>query len=121
MRNRPEDPHGLPLRSHVGSVRLSTSGLGPSSDGLFYQKGYYTPSVVRALMRAARRAGYQAQAALLVDFASDASAVMSSGVAARAGCLAIPTENIHGVEIVLDEGIEACAATLVEYLLEPNG
>lgn len=85
------------------------------------QKGYYTPSVVRALMRAARRAGYQAQAALLVDFASDASAVMSSGVAARAGCLAIPTENTHGVEIVLDEGIEACAATLVEYLLEPNG
>lgn len=85
------------------------------------QKGYYTPSVVRALMRAAQRAGYQAQAALLVDFASDASAVMSSGIAARAGCLAIPTENTHGVEIVLDEGIDACAATLVEYLLGPDG
>lgn len=84
------------------------------------QKGYYTPAVVTALMQAAQRAGYQPQAALLVDFASDASAVMSSGIAARAGCLAIPTENTHGLEVILHEGISACADTLVEFLLVPD-
>lgn len=84
------------------------------------QKGYYTPSVVMALMKAARRAGYDPQAALLVDFASDASAVMSSGIAAKAGCLAIPTENTHGLEVILEEGISACAATLAAFLLDPR-
>lgn len=84
------------------------------------QKGYYSRSVVQALMAATVRAGYQPQPTLLVDFASDASAVLSTGIDARAGCIAIPTENTHGFEMVLVEGISACAATLVEYLLQPS-
>ena len=84
------------------------------------QKGYYSRSVVQALMAATVRAGYQPQPALLVDFASDASAVLSTGIDAKAGCIAIPTENTHGFEMVLVEGISACAATLVEYLLQPS-
>jgi len=84
------------------------------------QKGYYTRSVVQALLAATRRAGYAPQAALLVDFASDASAVLSMGLDAKAGCIAIPTENTHGFEMVLVRGISACASTLVEYLLEPQ-
>lgn len=83
------------------------------------QKGYYTRAVVDALSAASRRAGYEPQIALLVDFASDASAVLSQGTVARAGCLAIPTENTHGFEVVLYEGITACAATLTEFLLQP--
>lgn len=80
------------------------------------QKGYYSRQVVTALAEAAKDCGFDPQFALLVDFASDASAVMSSGVSARAGCLAIPTENTHGFELVVDGAIEACAATLVSYL-----
>ncbi|RCL28508.1 peptidase M42 [Pseudomonas sp. AFG_SD02_1510_Pfu_092] len=84
------------------------------------QKGYYSRSVVQALIAATRRAGYTPQPALLVDFASDASAVLSSGTDARAGCIAIPTENTHGFEMVLVEGISACAGSLLEYLLQPH-
>lgn len=36
------------------------------------------------------------------------------------GCIAIPTENTHGFEMVLNEGIVACAATLTEYLLDAS-
>jgi putative aminopeptidase FrvX len=80
------------------------------------QKGYYTRSVVDALINAARRAGHEPQVALLVDFASDASAVLGAGISARAGCIAIPTENTHGYEIVLEDGIKACALTLAELV-----
>lgn len=79
------------------------------------QKGVYTRSVVNDLITATSRAGYEAQVALLVDFASDASAVMGVGSAARTGCIAIPTENTHGLEIITENGIEACAAALIEY------
>ncbi len=83
------------------------------------QKGYYTRCVATDLARAAERCGYVPQFALLVDFASDASAVMGQGTAAKAGCLAIPTENTHGYEMVLDGAITACADTLVAYLTAP--
>ncbi|SEO02649.1 Putative aminopeptidase FrvX [Pseudomonas sp. NFACC39-1] len=104
-----------PVLDEYGTV-LSADPIINTGD----QKGYYTRSVVDALIKAAQRSGYHPQVALLVDFASDASAVMSSGVAARAGCIAIPTENTHGFEMVLNEGIVACAATLTEYLLYPT-
>ena len=79
-------------------------------------KGYYTRSVVTGLAAAAQRCGYAPQYALLVDFASDASAVMSNGTSACGGCLAIPTENTHGYELIVDGAIEACALTLADYL-----
>ncbi|MBA1190256.1 M42 family peptidase [Pseudomonas entomophila] len=114
-------PGDTTLALEVGPVleeygtRLSADPIVNTGD----QKGYYTPAVVTSLMRAARRAGYAPQAALLVDFASDASAVMSSGIAARAGCLAIPTDNTHGFEIIHERGIQACAETLATFLLDP--
>ncbi|MBI6966951.1 M42 family peptidase, partial [Pseudomonas aeruginosa] len=82
-------------------------------------KGYYSRHVTDRLLRAAERCQYQPQAALLVDFASDASALLSHGEAAQVGCIGIPTENTHGFEIVLEEGIEACRRTLVEFLVQP--
>lgn len=84
------------------------------------EKGYYSRSVVQGLIAASHRAGYNPQSALLLDFASDASAVLSAGIDAKAGCIAIPTENTHGFELILTEGLTACAAALTEYLLYPQ-
>lgn len=100
-----------PVMNEYGT-RLSVDPIINTGD----QKGYYTRRVVNELAAAAVRCGYSPQYALLVDFASDASAVMSNGTSARAGCLAIPTENTHGYELIVDGAIEACAATLAEYL-----
>lgn len=94
------------------ATRLSVDPIINTGD----QKCYYSRSVVTGLASAAERCGLKPQFALLVDFASDASAVMASGAAARAGCLSIPTENTHGYELIVDGAISACAATLVEYL-----
>ncbi|BCG25366.1 hypothetical protein TUM18999_35570 [Pseudomonas tohonis] len=83
-------------------------------------KAYYTRAVAEQLQRAGERCGYDPQYALLLDFASDASAVLASGLCAQAGCIAIPTENTHGFEMVLLEGISACARTLSHYLVETH-
>lgn len=80
------------------------------------EKGQYARAVTQRLIHATQRSGYTPQVALLVDFASDASAILSAGALAQAGCIAIPTENTHGFEIVLDEGIDACARALVAFL-----
>lgn len=81
-------------------------------------KAYYTRTIAERLQRAAERCGYSPQFALLVDFSSDASAVLASGISAQTGCLAIPTENTHGYEVILADGITACARTLVEFLAD---
>jgi putative aminopeptidase FrvX len=81
------------------------------------QNGCYHRYVVDQLYKAGKRCGLSPQFALLVDFASDASAIMSSGISAQGGCIAIPTENTHGYELILDGSIEACAASLLEFLL----
>ncbi|MCP1511069.1 M42 family peptidase [Pseudomonas rhodesiae] len=81
------------------------------------EKGYYTREVVTSLASAAEACGYSPQYALLVDFASDASAVLSNGSSAEAGCLAIPTENTHGYELILDGAIQACSVTLCQFLV----
>ncbi|MGS7251018.1 M28 family peptidase [Pseudomonas anuradhapurensis] len=115
-------PGDTTIAVEVGPV-LDEYGTRLSADPIINtgdQKGYYSRSVVQALMAATRRAGYAPQPALLVDFASDASAVLSTGTDARAGCIAIPTENTHGFEMVLLEGISACAASLLEYVLQPH-
>ncbi|MDA0424668.1 M20/M25/M40 family metallo-hydrolase [Stutzerimonas frequens] len=81
------------------------------------EKGYYTKRVSDGLLRAASRCGYCPQPALMPGFASDASAVLGSGSAPQAGCLAIPTENTHGYEVIMQDAMQACAETLVEYLV----
>jgi putative aminopeptidase FrvX len=81
------------------------------------EKGYYTKSVSDDLLHAAERCGLTPQPAVMPGFASDASAVLGSGASARAGCIAIPTENTHGYEMVLRNSMDACARTLAEYLL----
>lgn len=84
------------------------------------EKGYYSKQVSDGLLKAAARCGYRPQPALMPGFASDASAVLGSGSSPRAGCLAIPTENTHGYEVIMQEAMDACAKTLVEYLVSPE-
>ncbi|MGK9063572.1 zinc-binding metallopeptidase family protein [Stutzerimonas chloritidismutans] len=81
------------------------------------EKGLYTKALSDALFAAAVRCGYTPQPALMPGFASDASAVLGSGSSPQAGCLAIPTENTHGYELITEGGIQACTRTLTEYLL----
>ncbi|BBP64966.1 hypothetical protein PHLH5_25070 [Pseudomonas sp. Cab53] len=81
------------------------------------EKGCYSRDIVDRLYRAGEHCGLEPQFALLVDFASDASAIMGSGISAKGGCIAIPTENTHGYELILEGSIEACAATLLAFLL----
>ncbi|CAN7168881.1 M28 family peptidase [Aquipseudomonas alcaligenes] len=100
-----------PVMSEYGT-QLSANPIISTGD----MKAYYTRAVCEQLQHAAERCGFEPQFALLLDFASDASAVLSNGVSAQAGCIAIPTENTHGYEMILMEGITACARTLSEYL-----
>jgi putative aminopeptidase FrvX len=95
------------------ATRLSVDPIINTGD----QNGCYNREIVDQLYQAGKRRGLTPQFALLVDFASDASAIMSSGVAAQGGCIAIPTENTHGYELILEGSIEACAGTLLEFLL----
>lgn len=94
------------------ATRLSLDPIINTGD----EKGYYSRSVVAGLASAAQRCGLSPQYALLVDFASDASAVLGNGLCAQAGCLGIATENTHGYELILDGAIDACARTLADYL-----
>ncbi|MBN2978741.1 M42 family peptidase [Pseudomonas lactucae] len=105
-----------PVMDEYGT-RLSIDPIINTGD----EKGYYTREVVTSLAAAAKACGYSPQYALLVDFASDASAVLSNGSSAKAGCLAIPTENTHGYELILDGAIQACSATLCQYLIAFQG
>jgi putative aminopeptidase FrvX len=100
-----------PIAEEYGTT-LSVNPIIVSGD----EKGHYTRAITDSLIYAARAAGYEPQVALLEDFASDASAILSAGAMGKAGCIAIPTENTHGFEIVLNEAITACTATLTHYL-----
>ncbi|WP_431033555.1 M42 family peptidase [Pseudomonas yamanorum] len=100
-----------PVADEYGTV-LSASPIIVAGD----EKGHYSRPVTDALIAAVRNAGYEPQVALLIDFASDASAILSVGEMGKVGCVAIPTENTHGFEIVLNDGINACTSTLVQLL-----
>jgi len=82
------------------------------------EKGLYTKAISDDLLAAAIRCGYTPQPALMPGFASDASAVLGSGASPRAGCLAMPTENTHGYELITRDAMQACTRTLVAYLLD---
>jgi putative aminopeptidase FrvX len=100
-----------PVAKEYGTV-LSANPIIVAGD----EKGHYSRQVTDALIAAVRDVGYEAQVALLIDFASDASAILSVGEMGKVGCVAIPTENTHGFEIVLKDGIAACTRTLVQTL-----
>jgi len=80
-------------------------------------KGFYSLSLCNRLKAAAESAGYTPTLALFENFASDASAVLSTGNICRACAVCIPTQNTHGFEVIHQGAVEACARTLGAYLL----
>ncbi len=51
------------------------------------------------------------------DTHTDAAGNVVGVIRAGLACIAIPTENTHGFEMVLLDGISACAENLAEFLL----
>jgi putative aminopeptidase FrvX len=68
------------------------------------------------LEQAAATAGVRLRHASLSGFGSDATAILKSGLAPRAACLAFATENTHGFEIAHLDGIAGCARVLETWL-----
>jgi putative aminopeptidase FrvX len=68
------------------------------------------------LEAAAGAAGVTMRHASLSGFGSDATAILKSGLAPRAACLAFATENTHGFEIAHLDGIAGCVRVLETWL-----
>ena len=62
------------------------------------------------------RRGADTRHAVVSRYGSDASMALDTGRVARSACLAVPTENTHGFEIVHLDAIEACVRTLQRWL-----
>ena len=81
------------------------------------EKGHYTPELIDALRDAARAEGVRPQLALLVEFASDASATIAAGWRPQTAVMCIPTQNTHGFEVIHRRSIPVFARVLSRYLL----
>jgi putative aminopeptidase FrvX len=86
-------------------VLIAGDSHGPLHDGLG-----------RELTEAAVAAGLTMQHAVVSNFGSDASHVLSAGNVARTACLAFATENTHGFEIAHLDGIANCVRVLERWL-----
>ena len=86
-------------------VLIAADSHGPLHDGLG-----------RELASAGRAAGLTMRHAVVANFGSDASRVLSSGNIARTACLAFATENTHGFEIAHLDGIANCVRVLERWL-----
>ena len=78
--------------------------------------GLLTPSLGRELVAAAERAGVALQHGLIDRYRSDASALLATGLVARAACLGVPTDNTHGLEIVHLDAVAACVEVLAAWV-----
>jgi len=85
---------------------------------LLSQDGYgvYDDTLNLELTASAAEAGIEVQNAVLAGFGSDGSIAMKNGHVPRAACLAFPTDNTHGYEIVHLDALERCAQLLLAYL-----
>jgi putative aminopeptidase FrvX len=71
-------------------------------------------------MRIATDRGLAPQAAVLGAFMSDASHAKANGLAPRASLLRLPTLSTHGYEVTARGAIDAMAAIIVDFLLQPG-
>jgi putative aminopeptidase FrvX len=93
------------IAAGVDPVLIAGDSHGPLHDGLG-----------RELTEAAVAAGLTMQHAVVSNFGSDASHVLSAGNVARTACLAFATENTHGFEIAHLDGIANCVRVLERWL-----
>ena len=80
------------------------------------QQSVYSRAVCQALAEAGEAAGTGSRFAAVEHYGSDASCVRKTGGAAQIGCLGLPTDNTHGFEICVREGLANCARLLAAYL-----
>lgn len=76
----------------------------------------YTRSVYLCLKAAAEQAGTGYRFAALDRIGSDAGLCFKAGSAAQVGLMGFPTDNTHGFEVCLPEGLANCAELLAAYL-----
>ena len=76
----------------------------------------YTRTVCLGLQAAAERTGTGCRFAALDRIGSDAGLYFKSGSVAQIGMLGFPTDNTHGFEVCLPEGMANCAELLASYL-----
>jgi putative aminopeptidase FrvX len=80
-------------------------------------QGVYDKKIADRLVQIAEKLGLSPQAAVLGAFESDASHAKSSGLAAQAGLLCLPTVNTHGYEIIRRGAIAEIADIVVDFLM----
>ncbi|MDT5347122.1 MAG: hypothetical protein QOH91_409 [Mycobacterium sp.] len=81
----------------------------------------YDKDVADRLMKIATDRGFAPQSAALGAFESDASHAKASGVTPRAGLLCLPTLSTHGFEVIARTAVDAMAAIVVDFLVQPQG
>ncbi len=81
------------------------------------EKGHYSPDLIDELRASCDAEGVTPQLAMLVEFASDASAAISSGLRPQTAVMCIPTQNTHGFEVIHRGAIPTYARVLSRHLL----
>jgi putative aminopeptidase FrvX len=111
-------PGDLTLALEVGptEAEYGTTVTGGPIVGYSDAQGVYDKEVADELMRVATKLDLSPQAAVLGAFQSDASHAKSSGLAARAGLLCLPTLSTHGYEVIRRDAIAEMKDVLVEFL-----
>jgi putative aminopeptidase FrvX len=115
-------PGTLTLALEVGPTEeeYGTSVTGGPIVGYNDALCVYDKDVADRLMRIATDRGLAPQAAVLGAFMSDASHSKANGVTPRAGLLCLPTLSTHGYEVIALGAIDAMAAIVVDFLLQPD-
>ncbi|ORW38353.1 peptidase M42 [Mycobacterium paraense] len=115
-------PGTLTLALEVGPTEqeYGTSVTGGPIVGYNDAMCVYDKDVADRLMKIATDHGFEPQAAALGAFMSDASHSKANGLTPRAGLLCMPTLSTHGYEVMSKSSIEAVAAIVVDFVLQPD-
>lgn len=82
--------------------------------------GLYDKGISDRLLACGRQLDLDPQCAYWQGYASDASLAKAYGQTARSGLLCIATENTHGYEMVIKDGLWPCARLLAAFLEQPR-
>jgi putative aminopeptidase FrvX len=103
-----------PAEAEYGVPADSGPVVAYADDAVVYDK-----AIADRLMTLGRELELDPRAAVWESYDSDASQSRSSGQAARAALLSLPTLSTHGYEVQHRETVERCARLLAEYLCRP--
>jgi putative aminopeptidase FrvX len=103
-----------PVEAEYGVSADSGPVIAYADDAVVYDK-----AIADHLMALGRELDLDPRAAVWEAFDSDASQSRSSGQAARAALISLPTLSTHGFEVQHRETVGRCARLLAEYLCRP--